>query len=121
MGAFFLAPDAVAVDVLPCSGVGEGEVIRPDSHHGAVLLVLVVRVECLHPERLADGPRPWRCPGQERPRDGAQWVEEEVVDDEAHLVGQDLLLVSLKARYPCLVTSGNLGNADGGQISPRQG
>lgn len=89
--AIFLAPDAVPVDVLPCPGVGEGEVIGPDSHHGPVLLVLAVRVERLDPEGLADSPRPWRCSRQEGPRDGAQRVEEEVVYDEAHLVGQDLL------------------------------
>lgn len=45
--ALFLAPGAVAIDVLPCPRIGEGEVVRPDAHHGPVLLVLPVRVECL--------------------------------------------------------------------------
>lgn len=91
MGAIFLAPSAVAIDVLPRPGIGEGEVVWPNAHDRPVLLVLPVRVECLDADGLAECPWPRCCSGQQRPRNSAQRVEEEVVDDEAHLVGQELL------------------------------
>lgn len=89
--AFLLAPGAVAIDVLPSPRIGKGEVVRPDAHHWPVFLVLPVRVECLDTDRLAESPRPWRCSGQQGPRDGAQWVKEEVEDGKAQLVRQDLV------------------------------
>lgn len=91
MIAVFVVSGAVAIDVLPCSRIGEGQVVRPDANHGPIFLVLPVRVECLNTGSLAESPRPWRCSRQQRPRDSAQRMEEDVVDNEAQLVGQDLI------------------------------
>lgn len=100
----FVVSSAVAIDVLPCSRIGEGKVVRPDAHHGPILLVLPVRVECLNTDSLAESPRPWRCSRQQRPRDSAQRMEEDIVDNEAHLVGQDLLWWSARWHNACLPT-----------------
>lgn len=57
LGAVGFAADLVSVDVAPCAGVGEGEVLGGDAHHGAVLVVELLRDEGFVADGVLDRPR----------------------------------------------------------------
>jgi hypothetical protein len=77
----------VPENVLPRAGVGVGQVVRPEAHHGAVLFVQGMDLQGAGAGSDAQGVGDGEGTGEEGSRVPAQGVQEEVVEGEEENVG----------------------------------
>lgn len=102
--AVLLALGVVPGDLAPGAGVGVGELVGRDAHHGAVALEHGVHVEGDGAADVARAEGEPRGAPEERAWVVSQRVEEDIVEEAAYVADQTRLsMIALVSRFSCLM------------------